>query len=527
MKNLIFKGIVVKMLLMLTIFVLFASRNSWALDFTDATHLTDNPSAQYRSPHISGDFIVWNLRDDGHGGTAIQLFDLSTDRTVTITDYLQRKKDPSISGNLMVYRDKRLNKKKLSSNIYACEYDPVTEKCFENLISQDVYKVSAPTVGSNRIVWTEKKKKNSMVELMYCEYKDGGCEDGTVSLAQGIGRLTKPDVSGSVVVWRELKVVKLKEDKDKKKINKSNDHKSHPLKKQRLLISKIKLVDMNAVENSLNISESADLLFANPRISGTRISWAYMKRDKSAYGIQYCDFDAQKNICPIQEVPLASILPDKNRSLNVSVFGDMIAWQQTLLNSEGMEQTDIFTYDVMEGVIKNVTDDSNKQKKAQLFDDYIVMEDFRFDNRHSQVTLVKNKSLLGITFYGDPNNGNNGQCFGPKVLNVNKVPYAHDKEFTIEVSGAPPSVSATLILSTIPDYVGTNYSGGIFYINLNNRLDTFYATTDATGSLKVKSVLDRVAAGKVLYAQFMFINPSGCAGSGPISTSNAVEIVVQ
>ncbi len=130
---------------------------------------------------------------------------------------------------------------------------------------------------------------------------------------------------------------------------------------------------------------------------------------------------------------------------------------------------------------------------------------------------------IGVQRYGV----SSGACRGPIVMDVTRMPAGGTQDFTVVCSAAPPSTAGWLVLGVAPDAAGTPVLGANLHVSVNNFILALPLTSSATGFGSVRLPLYRTWRGTSLFAQFVWVNPPNCTGNGPLSSSNALQIVVQ
>ena len=145
--------------------------------------------------------------------------------------------------------------------------------------------------------------------------------------------------------------------------------------------------------------------------------------------------------------------------------------------------------------------------------------------RGSNDGFIARMDLLptGVHRYGRSTNG----CRGPIVMDVTRMPAGGALDFTLACSAAPPLTVGWLLLGVAPDPVGTPFLGARLHVDPFNFVLALPITSTAAGYASVRVPLYRTWRGAHLFGQFLWANPATCVGSGPMSSSNALEIVVQ
>jgi hypothetical protein len=129
----------------------------------------------------------------------------------------------------------------------------------------------------------------------------------------------------------------------------------------------------------------------------------------------------------------------------------------------------------------------------------------------------------GVNRYG----GSSGACQGQIIMDVTRMPAAGALDFTVVCSAAPPSARGWLILSAAPDHAGTPILGAILHVSTSRVLSALPLASDTLGLGVVRLPPLPVGLGARFFAQFVWVNTANCPGAGPLSSSNALEIVVQ
>jgi hypothetical protein len=129
----------------------------------------------------------------------------------------------------------------------------------------------------------------------------------------------------------------------------------------------------------------------------------------------------------------------------------------------------------------------------------------------------------GVNRYGT----SSGACRGPIVMDVTRMPAAGALDFTMVCSAAPPLAVGWLLLGIAADPLGTPVLGARLHVSPANFVLPLQVRCSATGFAAVRLPLDRTWRGARIFAQFLWLNPSNCPGTGPLSSSNALEVTVQ
>lgn len=147
---------------------------------------------EQRSPSISGNLVVWS--DNRHslvlndGITDIYLLDVASGVETRITSAPSAKSDPCISGNRIVWIDRRNG----YNDIYM--YDLSTG--LETQITSDTYSRAKPKVHGDWIVWSDRRNGNS--DVFAYNVSGGGPE---IQITTDPAEQSMPVVYGNRVVW--------------------------------------------------------------------------------------------------------------------------------------------------------------------------------------------------------------------------------------------------------------------------------------------------------------------------------------
>ena len=128
----------------------------------------------------------------------------------------------------------------------------------------------------------------------------------------------------------------------------------------------------------------------------------------------------------------------------------------------------------------------------------------------------------GVTRYGAPTPA----CLGPVAIGVSAVPAA-GTGLAVTCVGAPPGATGFLVISFAPDFAGTPLLGAVVHVSLAAGPLFFPALGGSAGEASVPILLPAGSAGVAAYAQFAWFNTATCGGAGTVSSSNALEVVVQ
>ena len=143
-------------------------------------------AANQEDPAISGNRIVWEDRRNGNAD--IYMYDLSTNIENRITTNSSQQVSPAIDGNRIVWRDYRNG---VGSDIYM--YDLSTNK--EKRITTNTAYQSDPAISGNGIVWSD--KRNGNMDIYMYDLSTNTERRITTNTANQYS----PSISGIRIVW--------------------------------------------------------------------------------------------------------------------------------------------------------------------------------------------------------------------------------------------------------------------------------------------------------------------------------------
>jgi len=154
------------------------------------------------TPHLSDNHVVWVAASYDQPFGQIYFYDLDEQILVPITDGLTAK-DPKILGNTIVWADNRTS---LDSQIFICEYDPVTQTCPNQPLISDVANVTSqesPDISGSRIVWIQNfydvENDVNLRDLFWYDLETAQLE----RLTEGLWLEEFPAVENGRIVWSE------------------------------------------------------------------------------------------------------------------------------------------------------------------------------------------------------------------------------------------------------------------------------------------------------------------------------------
>ena len=122
----------------------------------------------------------------------------------------------------------------------------------------------------------------------------------------------------------------------------------------------------------------------------------------------------------------------------------------------------------------------------------------------------------GVLTYGH----STPSCHGPIAVGVTAPP---GQPFAVDCIGAPPGAAGMLVIGLSPDTEGTPILGMTLLIEVG--LPYFLVPVVATAGGYVQVPIS-VPSGKRFYAQFVWLNPSGCGAGGLVAASNGIDVTV-
>lgn len=131
--------------------------------------------------------------------------------------------------------------------------------------------------------------------------------------------------------------------------------------------------------------------------------------------------------------------------------------------------------------------------------------------------------LDGVVEYGT----STPACLGPLRIGVTELALAGDAEFALYCSGAPPNAQGWLYVSTAPASLAqADTARATLWVDLEARAERIPVQSDPFGYAEVAFPLAPTLAGRKLYFQYFFANPSSCTGAVTTSASRGLEVLV-
>jgi beta propeller repeat protein len=143
------------------------------------------------NPAISGDFLIWEERDDPGDDFDIFFYQISTGVLQCICDNASEQNFPSIAGDLVVWQDMRNG----NADIYL--YDLSTGE--QRPLCTDPAAQEFPRIDGTSVVWTDTRNGNEDVYL----YDLTTGEE--IRITDDPASQRNPSVSGDLVVWEDYR----------------------------------------------------------------------------------------------------------------------------------------------------------------------------------------------------------------------------------------------------------------------------------------------------------------------------------
>ena len=151
-----------------------------------------NTSFVRGAPRTDGKTVVWAEGDLNN--SSIYAYDLAGQRLIPVSTNPAYRENPSVSGNFVVWRDKRnSNPTSIEEDIYG--YDLSSSQEFR--ITANPEMVSPPAISGNTVVWIVQRGSASYL-LGYDLAKK---QAFTISHLPSSSGYAGPDISGDIVVW--------------------------------------------------------------------------------------------------------------------------------------------------------------------------------------------------------------------------------------------------------------------------------------------------------------------------------------
>jgi hypothetical protein len=162
---------------------------------------------------------------------------------------------------------------------------------------------------------------------------------------------------------------------------------------------------------------------------------------------------------------------------------------------------------------------------AQSSDFPVTKGAFQTSLKGTNDLLLAKLDLLptGVTRYGESTPGRRGQSW----IGVDRLPVAGDQSFQLVGSNAPASASGLLLLGNGQDLTGTLLLGLRLHLDLSRFVALVPATTDGRGWAQVPLPLPAGTARARFYNQLVWLETGQCPPTPLLTSSNALEVVVQ
>jgi TolB protein len=291
--------------------------NNVAPTSTTTVQITTN-SADQSSPSISGDRIVW--KDKRNRNWDVYMYDLSTSKEKRITTNSANQLYPVISGDRIVWEDKRNS----NSDIYMYDLSTSTEK----QITTNSAHQTAPSISGNRIIWQD--YRNGNWDIYFYDLLTSTEKQITTDPAYQ----TLPSISGNRIVWQD-------------KRNGNWD---------------IYMYDLSTSTEKQITTNTADQ--TSPFIFGDNIVW----KDKRNGNWDIYMYDLSTNT-------EKQITTDSANQRNPTISENRIVWQDYRNGN-----WDIYMYDLSTNTEKQITTDSAYQSNPSISGNRIVWQDYRNGN---------------------------------------------------------------------------------------------------------------------------------------------------
>ncbi len=116
-------------------------------------------------------------------------------------------------------------------------------------------------------------------------------------------------------------------------------------------------------------------------------------------------------------------------------------------------------------------------------------------------------------------------CAGPIAIGVTKMPRAGEPSFGLTSTNGPVSAPGILLVGVGQDAAGTDVLGASVHLTPAAPFAAYVASSNTVGHATSTHAIPLGAAGAQVFAQFLWLDPSGC---GPLlSASNALAVTVQ
>jgi hypothetical protein len=118
-------------------------------------------------------------------------------------------------------------------------------------------------------------------------------------------------------------------------------------------------------------------------------------------------------------------------------------------------------------------------------------------------------------------------CSGPMAMSVTRLPKAGGAGFAFTCNNAPPGTTGVLAVGLGQNKSGLPIAGIILHIRPELPFFALPVSSDAIGGTVTYVPIPNGVKGIRFYGQYFWTNTPSCPGPGPISASNALEVIIQ
>jgi len=131
--------------------------------------------------------------------------------------------------------------------------------------------------------------------------------------------------------------------------------------------------------------------------------------------------------------------------------------------------------------------------------------------------------LTGVTRYGT----SVPACLGQPTAYVLEAPRAGNQKFGLACTGAPPSSGGVLLIGAGGLAQSIPVLGIELWVNVLSTFTPVLVLADAKGESSLAAPIPAGVSGARLYFQYLWINTATCGGAGTLSSSDALDVLIQ
>lgn len=286
--------------------------------------------------------------------------------------------EPDIYGNRVIWLDSREGY--LEQDIYTYRFDSGSERVFSNLSSRE----SRASIHGDRVIWQTTNSSFQQQILL----KEFGGETKNISTVPGKSE-SGPVLGEAYAVWQytgdvlETRAVSYSLEDGGSKAYDRNFSSSMALSGERLvwasmdddLTSTVHVFDLGneGMEKEISTDDLFSTIGGGMDLKGDRLTYVTSETDEGS-AIKELNLSTEETKTLVQS---EGNITDMDRS------GDRIVWADDRNDESGSyldKNTDIYLFDIEEGIEVQVTADDSSQSQPAIHGDHVVWKDQRSDS---------------------------------------------------------------------------------------------------------------------------------------------------